>query len=155
MAEPSTTDWISALSGVGGMMIAAIAAYLAYKEYLKPPVQQPEPQTANASSAEIDETELVVFQTSKQRTLLKVGAAGLECWLLDKPTKDDKHQWTISPAEVNRILADKDVAVTPGYKANSGLFKIGKRRNWLYSKKLFPEPDYLHGELTDLLKKVL
>ena len=154
MGEPSITDWISAIASLGGMVIAAITAYVAYREYLKPPVQLPDPQSAEAASANVNENELQVFNTSKQRTLLKIGSQGLECWLLDKTSKQDKHQWTISSAEARRIVDERDVIVTPGYKVNSGLFKIGKRRNWLYSKKLFPEPDYLHGELINLLKKV-
>jgi hypothetical protein len=43
--------------------------------------------------------------------------------------------------------------VNPTYRASSGLFAIGRRKNWLYLKKLFPEPEYLHGTLTDLLEQ--
>ena len=71
MGEPSITDWISAIASLGGMVIAAITAYVAYREYLKPPVQLPDPQSAEAASANVNENELQVFNTSKQRTLPK------------------------------------------------------------------------------------
>lgn len=155
MAPTSITDWISALSAVGATIIAGVTAYLAYKQYLQPPSQEAEPDVASDEDAAIVKSSLVVFDTSKQRTLLKIEAQNLECWLRDKRAETDKHQWTLGKAEIQRIINESDLAVSPGYKAQTGLFKLGKRRNWLYSKKLFPEPDYLHGELSDLLKAAL
>ena len=154
--EPSSiTDWISALSALLGTLIAGVAAYLAYKQYLLPPAQESEPESADDQIASPVIDELTVFDTSKQRTLLKIRSKGLECWLMDKRTNTDKHQWTLGKSEIQSILDDRDFAVTPGYKAQTGLFKLGKRRNWLYSKKLFPEPDYLHGALHEILKGAL
>ena len=39
----------------------------------------------------------------------------------------------------------------PGYKPTVGTINIGPRRGWLYSKDLFPDPDYLKGELKQIL----
>lgn len=155
MTESSITDWISALSTLGATVIAGFMAFFAYKQYLQPPTQEVEPDLAKDDAAEAVKSQLVVFETSKQRTRLNVSPGGLECWLLNKRTDEDKHQWTIGKTEIQRIINDRDFEVTPGYKAQTGLFKLGKRRNWLYSKKLFPEPDYLHGELLDILRAAL
>ncbi|MEP2027924.1 MAG: hypothetical protein ABJI96_04335 [Paracoccaceae bacterium] len=51
-----------------------------------------------------------------------------------------------------RIIDESDFDVTPGYKVQTGLFRSGKRRNWLYSKKLFPDPGYLRVELLETPK---
>ncbi|KAF7766379.1 hypothetical protein PUND_a2196 [Pseudoalteromonas undina] len=42
--------------------------------------------------------------------------------------------------------------MNPGYKARTGTFTIGPRRNWLYTKSLFPEPDYLETVVKKLLE---
>ncbi len=41
--------------------------------------------------------------------------------------------------------------MNPGYKVRTGTFTLGPRRNWLYSKVLFPEPAYMSGVLKHLL----
>jgi hypothetical protein len=134
----SITDWISALSAFAATLIAGVTAYLAYEQYLKPLAQEAEPDVAIDESASTLKSNLVVFETSKQRTELKIGQHGLECWLQDKRTKTHKHQWSLDKSEIQRIIEEKDFAVTPGYKAQTGLFRLGERRNWLYSKNYFP-----------------
>jgi hypothetical protein len=148
----SITDWISALSAAVTTLIAAVTAYYAYRQYLQPLAQEAEPDVAIDKSASTLKSNLVVFETSKQRTELKIGPHGLECWLQDKSTKTPKHQWSLEKSKIQQIIAEKDFAVTPGYKAQTGLFRLGERRNWLYSKKLFPDPEYLRGELSDYLR---
>ena len=81
MVPTLITDWISALSAVGGTLIAVVAAYLVYKQYLQPLAQEAEPDVAIDGTAASMNSKLVVFDTSKQRTLLKIGSQGLECWL--------------------------------------------------------------------------
>lgn len=132
---------------------AVTIAWLAYKNYLKAPEQESEPESEIAPDSEPETLkEAVVFKTSKQTTRLVVSSRGLECHLKDVRVGRGGHQWTISPMEVRNILAHGNYYVNPGYKANSGTFSIGKKRNWLYSKHLFPEPEYLHGLITQLLK---
>ena len=149
------TDWISASSALGATIIAGMTAYLAYKQYLRPLSQEAEPDAASDDTAADKKAELVVFETSKQRTKLTVQSRSLECWLLNKETSDDRHQWTLGATEIRRILDQRDVIVTPGYRSQTGLFKMGTKRNWLYSKKLFPDPDYLRGELHEILETAL
>lgn len=153
--EPTVTDWISAISALVATLITGFTAWFAYKQYLEPPKQEQDPDSAKDVAADLEKRDLTVFDTSKQRTLLKVAEHGLECWLPDKRTKSNKLQWTISKEELSSIITENDYIVTSGHKARTGLFKIGKRRNWLYSKNLFPEPEYLHGALSEIMKRAL
>lgn len=152
MTDNTLTDWISSLSTFGAMVIAGVTAYLAYKQYLEPPSQEADPDSATDEAASDYRVCLVVFDTAKQKTQLKIKDKCLECWLLDKRIDKSKLQWTLANSEIERVLAEDDFVVIAGYKVRSGLFSLGRRRNWLYSKKLFPEPAYLHGELHELLK---
>ncbi len=153
MSDPSITDWIGAASSVAATLIAAVTAYLAYKQYLQPPKQEADPDTPQDVTAAEPSPDTLVFRTSRQETRLTVSAAGLECHLLNKESGQEKHQWTLDPAMCTQILDSGNYTVNAGYKARSGTFSLGPRRNWLYSKALFPESDYLHGALTDLLKR--
>lgn len=153
MSDPSITDWIGAASSVVATVIAAVTAYLAYKQYLQPPKQEADPDTPQDVTATAPSPDTLVFRTSKQETRLTVSGAGLECHLLDKNSGQEKHQWTLAQSMCKQILDSGNYSVNAGYKARSGTFSIGPRRNWLYSKALFPEPDYLQGALSDLLKR--
>jgi hypothetical protein len=146
-------DWLGALSGIGGTGIAAFVAYLGYKEFLRTPQQEEAgSDTATADDTDAEALPLAeVFRTSNQTTTLRVTARGLECHLDDERSGRGGHQWTIAPAEARRILQSGAYSVNPSYRARTGRFNIGSRRNWLYSKALFPEPDYLHGTLKELL----
>ena len=153
MTDPSITDWISAVSSIIATLIAGIAAYYAYKQYLQPPVQTPDPKAGQDNDAETEPTIVPVFKTAKQLTTLHLTPLGLECHLADKSSDKGERQWFLSKEQIKKILAANDYSVSPGIKARSGTFSVGPRRNWLYSKSLFPEPDYLHGMLGDLLKR--
>ena len=50
--------------------------------------------------------------------------------------------------------ANQTIYVNPSYKPTTGTFSIGKRKNWLYSKRLYPDPNYLKTELKGLLQKL-
>jgi hypothetical protein len=153
MTDPSITDWISALSSIIATLIAGVAAYYAYKQYLQPPVQTPDPKAGQDKDAETEPTIVPVFRTAKQLTTLQLTSEGIECHLADKSSDKSELQWFLSKAQIATILTANDYSVSPGIKARSGTFSIGPRRNWLYSKSLFPEPDYLDGALGDLLKR--
>lgn len=137
------------------MIIAGLAAWFAYKQYLQPPVQENDPSEAIDVAASPISSELLVFKTSKQKTFLKIGSNGLECRLEDTRPGKGGPQWSLNKQEVDRILEFKDFSVVPGYKARTGLFTLGARKNWLYSKKLFPEPEFLRGALKDLMEQVV
>ncbi len=155
LVEPSITDWVSALSSFGATFIAGITAWYAYKQYLQPPVQEVEPSAAQDVEDDAELTKVIVFRTSKQKTYLEITERGLECHLDDSRPNKGGHQWTLSKTQIQEILKNSDYSVSPGAKARTGLFSIGQRKNWLYSKALFPEPEYLHGTLTEVFKKLL
>lgn len=157
MNDPSITDWISAGAAVVGALTALVTAFLAYTQYLKPPEQEAEPPApeAPAGQASDDNRSLTVFATSKQTTVLRASAIGLECHLLDQREGRGGHQWTLGPDQLRTILETGDYRVDPNYRAATGKFSVGPRRGWLYSKKLFPEPEYLHGGLAHIIEKAL
>lgn len=145
---------INTIAQVVMAVTAVIMAYLAYKTYLKSPEQEDEPDDASLKiELEYDSKLLsqMVFATSKQKTTLKVTEQGLECHLKDTRPNRGGLQWTIGPNEASIILQNSNFYVNPGYKSRTGRFNIGIRRNWLYSKKLFPEPDYLKSVIKELL----
>ena len=145
-------DWVSVVTQVVTAGTALVMAVLGYRTYLQAPEQEAEPEGPSVEETEVNLTEEPVFWTSKQKTTLVVSAEGLECYLEDLKTGDSRKQWTLSPTQVNDVLTNGTYSVNPGYKSRTGTFSIGPRRNWLYSKKLFPEPEYLHGVIKQLLQ---
>ena len=99
-------------------------------------------------------SEILIFSTSKQKTKLKATSQGLEYHLEDKREGKGGRQRTLSKHEVETILTQGAYSINPGYKARVGTVNIGLRRGWLYSKSLFPEPDYLKGEIRHLLESI-
>lgn len=153
-------DWIGAGSDLVVAITAVVTAVLAYREYLRPPQQESSDVEAPHDEFDVEApleaarlTEAVVFDTSKQTTTLRVTQRGLECHLANKASGNARHQWTIGATEAATTLRQGEIRVDPGARANSGRFSIGRRRNWLYSKKLFPDPDYLRGTLNELLRQ--
>jgi len=128
-------------------------AVLGYKTYLQPPEQSSENEPEEAVNDEAEEKlkSILVFKTSKQETWLSVSNQGLSCRIDDTRKGKGGQQWTLTKTQVTEILNTNTYHVNPGYKVKTGTFTIGPRRNWLYSKVLFPEPDYLHGVLKQLL----
>ena len=138
---------------------ALVMAYLAWRTYIKEPEQEADdaeqPQTESAAPAE-PLTELIVFKTKVQTTRLLPTARGLECHLDDKREgRRSGHQWSLGPSELEDILSNRRFHVYPGNRSNSGTFTIGPRRNWLYSRRLFPEADMLDGALQDVIKAAI
>ena len=147
-------EFINTISQVVMAVTAVITAILAYKAYLKPPKQEDEPMDASIESEPKNETKLLkqtVFHTSKQETTLTITNQGLECHLKDIRPNRGGLQWIIKPSEANIILQNSNFYVNPGFRSQTGRFNIGIRRNWLYSKKLFPEPEYLKSVIKELL----
>lgn len=133
---------VDVVSKIATTVIAGFGAWAAYQTLLRTPIQEPEPEEAEVSENELYvPSETVVFKTSNQTTLLKVTEKGLECYLKDRrprPIKRSEHQWTLTKDQTKKILSSHDYRIYPSYKLYSGLFSIGPRKNWLYSKK----PDY-------------
>ncbi|MEP2990105.1 MAG: hypothetical protein ABJN65_14080 [Parasphingorhabdus sp.] len=173
IAGAHVTDWIGAIAALAASGAAVWTAWRAYDEYLRPidkdeqgSSQELEHPTGNETDQDLkigtktssshdglSEEEIRVFKTQKQETFLTAGADGLVCRLVNKENGTDNRQWRISPSEARRILESDSIAVNPGPRNKSGRFTVGPRRNWLYSKKLFPEAGYLKGTLEYLLKK--
>ncbi len=156
MEKLNFANWVSIITDCIMALTAVVMAFLAYRTYLKTPEQESEPKKGKADAdTESELKQLTVFKTSKQETILRITPQGLECHLNDTRPNKGGHQWTLSKASVQHILATSNFFVNPGYKPRSGTFSIGQRRNWLYSKKLFPEPQYLRSAIKDLLKNTV
>lgn len=144
-------DLISKIAQTG---IAGFGAWLAWRAFLKEDAQESE--VINFELPVVDApSELKIFETSNQTTVLKKTASGIECHLNDRrPGKRQGNRWTLSPSMIDEILKNGDIYVNPGIKLRSGLLSIGVHSNWLYSKKLFPEPALLHHRVVELLRSV-
>ena len=134
-------------------MTAVVMAVLGYKTYLQPAEQSTEKEADEAvdDAAETDLKEILVFKTSKQQTWLSVTERGLHCRIDDTRENRGGSQWVLTKLQAAEILKSNTYHVNSGYKVKTGTFTLGPKRNWLYSKILFPEPDYLHGVLKQLL----
>lgn len=150
----SIVEWVQVITQLVTAITAVVMAYLAYQTYLKAPEQETESEPQDASDESADEklNEILVFKTSKQKTWLKITEQGLSCRIDDKRDGKGGAQWTLSKEQVKAILESKAYHVNPGYKVRTGTFTIGPRKNWLYTKSLFPEPDFLESVLKKLLE---
>ena len=144
---------VNVVAQIATTCVAAFGAWLAYQTFLRTPHQEPEFVNSRKAGENV-RREVLVFKTTKQKTRLKVTDNGLECYLDDLVHGRSEHQWTLSRDQARKILTVGDYRVDPGYKIRSGLFSVGPRRNWLYSKSLYPEPSLLEFQLEDLLKNV-
>lgn len=147
-------DIVSVVSQIAMTAIAGFGAWVAYQTLLRTPVQEPEPEEPEVpATAVLEPKNVKVFDTSNQKTWLKVTVMGLECHLEDaRPGKRSGLQWQFTKEQAKEILSARDFRAYPGYKLYSGVFTIGPRRNWLYSKRLYPEPTLLESEIERLLK---
>jgi len=147
------SEIVDVVSKIATTLIAGFGAWVAYQTLLRTPTQEAEPEEAEVSEKEIMvPSEVEIFKTSNQTTRLKVTDKGLECYLEDSRSgKRSGHQWTLTKEQAKEIASSRDYRIYPGYKLYSGVFSIGPRKNWLYSKKIFPEPSLLELELERLL----
>jgi hypothetical protein len=147
----NAVDLISTIIQTG---IAGFGAWLAWRAFLKEEAQEFD-DIDLSQPAVADVADLKIFETSNQTTILKKTASGIECHLNDcRAGKKQGNRWTLSPAMVDKILNSGDIYVNPGMKLRSGFLSIGSHTNWLYSKKLFPEPSLLHHRVVELLRSV-
>lgn len=78
---------------------------------------------------------LLLFATGRQHTWLSATSAQLFCILDDSKTRASGRliQWVLPLGEAQPIRAS-------GYKPAVGLLNVGPKRDWLYSRSLFPTP---------------
>lgn len=148
---------IEILSSITNTVVGLVMAWLAYKTYLKAPEQttEPEPDSASDETAQEELHEILVFKTSRQETWLKSSPSGVSCRIVDTRPSKGGPQWNLSPDIVKSIVETRAYHVNPGYKVRTGTFTLGPKRNWLYTKSLFPEPDYLESVLKKLMDNVI
>jgi hypothetical protein len=145
---------VDVVSKIATTIIAGWGACIAYRTLLKIPSQEAEPTSAKTpkDGAELP-NEAVVFATSDQTTTLRATDKGLECHLEDNRSgKESGLQWILSKEQSKKVLSTHDYRGYPSYKLYTGVFSIGPRRNWLYSKKIYSEPEILELELKRLLE---
>lgn len=144
-------DWSQIISQWAIAITGIIMSRLAYLTYFKPPIQLPLMEIEDVTK----NNEIIIFNTKQQKTRLIAYDNQLKCYLTDKKTKKDELQWVINREEVQRIFKENDIHIFSGNKPLTGLICIGNRKNWLYSKYLFPDPDSLKNAITLLLKKII
>jgi len=147
-------DIVDLISKVAQTAIAGIGLWLAWKTFIKEE-EQDTTEVESVPSPQGEIADLKIFETSNQTTWLKKKTNGIECHIDERRKgKVGGHKWTLSPQQVKTILETGDIYVSPGYKIRTGLLSIGSHTNWLYSKKLFPEPSGLHHKVIEILKAV-
>ena len=98
---------------------------------------------------------LLLFETSRQRTWLVATDKRLYC-ILDDARKDlPRVQWSFAKDELIDAGGNLIITIVRGadHKKNSGLVHIGPRRNWIYSKRLFPQGDPVEA-ITQLIQSM-
>ena len=100
-------------------------------------------------------THIDVINNNEQRARLYISPKGLEYQLTNRKNHEEDDQWVISKSLATKIIRNKTISVKRADKSGMGLFSIGPRRDWVYSARLFPEPDTLYKKIEDLLNAVI
>ena len=89
-----------------------------------------------------------IFRTRKQRTWFAVTNGHLFCVLDDEKTAAGgrRIQWIMPLGEAD------PVKVRERKGKSTGLVDVGRRHNWLYSKRLHPSPTYLKTNIEDMIE---
>ena len=97
---------------------------------------------------EVIQDALLIFQTTKQQTWLISSNFHLYCLLDDEQTrkKGNMMQWRMRHGEALAFIEAQP------YKEKTGLLHIGNRRNWLYSKALFPSMEGIEIAVKQLIE---
>lgn len=113
------------------------------------------PETTEAS-ATANQRETLVYNNFNQRAFLSADYAPNS-----QPQDEVFHfqlfgknstKWSFTYEQCQVIYAQRQVKVVGHSKYEPcGVFTIGEKTNWLYSKSLFPSPDLLEQEILDLL----
>jgi hypothetical protein len=103
--------------------------------------------TSYVDTSEAIKKYLIIYKTQTQQTWLVVTNKQIFCLLDDEETRNNKQtiMWHMPIKEAKKKISARE------YKNNSGLFDIGERKNWLYSRRLFPNPEILEQKIIELL----
>ena len=97
--------------------------------------------------------ELIIFETSRQKTWLIVTSKKMFCVLDDVDKDTFEVRWHLTKDKLvsdNKVILD--IKIDHDYKENTGLVDFGQNhREWLYSKKLFPTKDKLKDKIVGLI----
>jgi len=106
-----------------------------------------------ANSGLISKTEkvtahLLIFQTKRQHTWLITTNKNIFCVLDDENSQMSGKliQWKLSLNEATPIFVK-------AHKRTVGLVSIGSKRNWLYSRRLYPSESELEQEIKHMVEK--
>ncbi|TQV71404.1 hypothetical protein FLL45_19810 [Aliikangiella marina] len=137
MTEPSGWEILASLSTFGQFLIACWVGWYGYRKYLSDEHIEP------------SEDRIEIFSTAKQTTELRISENGLECIIHDIREGRGGLQWTLAKADATPI---EITAVASSSKA--GRIRIGPRKGWLYSYKLWPEKEKLIERLENLVRQM-
>ena len=134
---------ISALGSVITAVTAIIAGYIAWKKFIKE-----ESMTATPNR-------LTIFDWAKQTAELRATEKGLEYYLYDiRPDHEKGSFWTIPVDQLEE--SKNEISVYPSKDHSEwGLFSIGRKTDWYYSKKLFKTENDLKNAIRDLIDRSL
>lgn len=97
---------------------------------------------------------LKIFQTTKQNTWLVSTNIRMYCILDDNRKDEPIVRWSYPKSS---ILRDNNINIEINYQdysEKSGLLSIGRKKDWLYSKKLFKGSD-IKKEIENLIKRTM
>lgn len=97
---------------------------------------------------------LKIFQTTKQNTWLVSTNIRMYCILDDNRKDEPIVRWSYPKSS---ILRDNNIYIEINYQdysEKSGLLSIGRKKDWLYSKKLFKGSD-IKKEIENLIKRTM
>ena len=97
---------------------------------------------------------LRIFQTRRQQTWLITTHKRLYCLLENRDEDKVNVNFSIRKSKLvgpeDKIIVDLETSETSPPKRKTGLVKIGKHKNWLYTKKLFE-----HKSIEDSIKELV
>lgn len=162
MQEPFrlALEIIPVVTDVIQTVLVAVGTWVGWKTFFGSSVQKSESERETEEPSVIERStgkfkdELIVFETKQQRTTLRATHNGLECILRDsRQGKVSGRQWLLTSENLERIRNEKDYRVVPGLKLRTGVFSIGPRRNWLYTKTLHPDSVALERQIGEIIDK--
>lgn len=137
MNEPTGWDILASLSTFGQFLIACWVGWYGYRKYLAD------------ENIEPSDERIEIFSTAKQSTELRVTDKGLECHIHDIRDGRGGHQWTLNKLQAS----DVEIAIEAS-SSKAGRVRIGPRRAWLYSYKLWPQPEKLKKAILKLVEQI-